>query len=82
MILENINLSLKENEKFFLIGSSGAGKTSLFNSIIDSKIIKKGNLTYRNNNVLGLKKKKKRNAKVNWIHHSKRLFFRVRNSLL
>lgn len=43
-VLENINLSIRENEIFGLIGPSGAGKTTLIRLIIGAENVDKGSI--------------------------------------
>ena len=46
VILENININVKEGEMLGLVGVSGAGKTTLLNSIIGYYPVAKGSIMY------------------------------------
>jgi len=57
LILKNINLAIKKGEIVSLVGESGCGKTTLANCIL--KLIKpqKGEIFYKNENILKFNKK-------------------------
>ena len=57
IVLKNINLTINEGEKVFLIGKSGSGKTTLFNCLTNREIISKGKLFFNNKDINDLSKK-------------------------
>ncbi len=54
-VLENINFTLKEGELHAIIGPNGAGKTTLFNLIIGKIKPTKGEIFFKNENIVGMK---------------------------
>ena len=69
IILKNINLKINQNEKVFVIGSSGAGKTTLINSFLEPKTIVKGKILVNEFNILKFSKKslQKQNSTYGFI---------------
>jgi ABC-type phosphate/phosphonate transport system ATPase subunit len=75
LILKNINLKINDKEKVFVIGSSGAGKTTLINSFMDSSIIKKGNIFINDINIKKINKKQMKKINSNYGFLSQKDFF-------
>ncbi|AYF54585.1 ABC transporter ATP-binding protein [Clostridium botulinum C] len=59
LILDNINLNIKEGELTMLLGVNGAGKTTLLKSIAGLKEINEGEINYNNLNILKLTNKER-----------------------
>ena len=55
LVLTNINLKIRDNEFFVLIGSSGCGKTTLLKSINKLNPVKSGSLTINNRPVASIR---------------------------
>lgn len=59
LILDDINLDIKQGELTMLLGLNGAGKTTLLKSIAGLKKINKGKITYKNLDILKLSNKER-----------------------
>ena len=75
IILKNINLKINQNEKVFVIGSSGAGKTTLINSFLEPKTIAKGKILVNDFNILKFSKKNLRKQNSTYGFISQKDFF-------
>ena len=75
IILKNINLKINQNEKVFVIGSSGAGKTTLINSFLEPKTIVKGKILVNDFNILKFSKKNLRKQNSTYGFISQKDFF-------
>ncbi len=75
IILKNINLKINQNEKVFVIGSSGAGKTTLINSFLEPRTIAKGKILVNDFNILKFSKKSLRKQNSTYGFISQKDFF-------
>lgn len=48
-LLEDFSLEIKYGDRLFILGENGVGKTTLFNSLINKNLIKKGSLNIEEN---------------------------------
>lgn len=57
-LLENINLSIKENDKVLIIGESGSGKTTFAKLLTKEYLTTSGEITIKNQNINNISDKK------------------------
>ena len=74
-ILKNINFEIHKNEKVFVIGSSGAGKTTLINTFLNPNSIKMGDIIVDNTNLKTIKTREIRKLNSNYGFISQKDFF-------
>ncbi|WP_412031739.1 ATP-binding cassette domain-containing protein [Metamycoplasma buccale] len=75
LILRNVNFSINEGEMVAIIGESGAGKSSIFNAILNQLKIKKGDIFYNEKSLEKYSKKefKKILNKIGFLSQSTNL---------
>lgn len=54
LLLENVNLSIKENGLYFIMGKSGSGKSTLLNLLSGFILPTSGSISYSDNDKVGL----------------------------
>ncbi|VEU59359.1 ATP-binding cassette domain-containing protein [Mesomycoplasma neurolyticum] len=76
-LLYDLNLEIKENEFIAVIGSSGSGKTSFFNLIINELKILSGNIFFNNKNYFDFNKKEIKSFKqsVGYLNQKPNLLY-------
>lgn len=57
IILKNISFNIKKQEKVFLIGKSGEGKSTLLSSLLNPKLILSGNVIVNGQNIKQIRKR-------------------------
>lgn len=72
--LNNISIHVKEKEFVSLIGSNGAGKTSLLNGILNIVPPKSGEIVFQNKTITGLPTKKKVKMGISLVPEGRRVF--------
>ncbi|AEI14853.1 Phosphonate-transporting ATPase [Flexistipes sinusarabici DSM 4947] len=72
--LNNISIHVKEKEFVSLIGSNGAGKTSLLNGILNIVPPKSGEIVFQNRTITGLPTKKKVKMGISLVPEGRRVF--------
>ncbi|TYB37002.1 MAG: ABC transporter ATP-binding protein [Flexistipes sinusarabici] len=72
--LNNISIHVKEKEFVSLIGSNGAGKTSLLNGILNIVPPKSGEIVFQNKTITKLPTKKKVKMGISLIPEGRRVF--------
>ncbi|MEC9492757.1 ABC transporter ATP-binding protein [Flexistipes sp.] len=72
--LNNISIHVKEKEFVSLIGSNGAGKTSLLNGILNIVPPKSGEIVFQDKTITGLPTKKKVKMGISLVPEGRRVF--------
>lgn len=72
--LNNISIHVKEKEFVSLIGSNGAGKTSLLNGILSIVPAKSGQIIFQDRKITGLSTKKKVKMGISLVPEGRRVF--------
>jgi len=72
--LNNISIHVKEKEFVSLIGSNGAGKTSLLNGILNIVPPKTGEIVFQNKTITNLPTKKKVKMGISLVPEGRRVF--------
>jgi len=72
--LNNISIHVKEREFVSIIGSNGAGKTSLLNGILNIVSPKTGDIIFHDKTITGLPTKKKVKMGISLVPEGRRVF--------
>lgn len=72
--LNNISIHVKEREFVSLIGSNGAGKTSLLNGILNIVPPKSGEIVFQDKTITGLPTRKKVKMGISLVPEGRRVF--------
>ncbi len=72
--LNNISIHVKEKEFVSLIGSNGAGKTSLLNGILSIVPPKSGEIVFQNKTITNIPTKKKVKMGISLVPEGRRVF--------
>jgi len=72
--LNNVSIHVKEKEFVSLIGSNGAGKTSLLNGILSIVPPKSGEIVFQNKTITNLATKKKVKMGISLVPEGRRVF--------